>query len=168
VLGVGIGTDHSREFSAFAEPSDARTRAELLDEGLDIVTQLWRGEPVHSSGRHFHVDGGRFLPRPLQQPRIPIWCGAHWPNRPPLRRAARYDGVVPIGDVPPDAVTELLSEVAEHRTRQESFDVAIPSWTATATPHEYAAAGATWWLEAFQPDSPLETAQTAIERGPER
>ena len=166
VLGVGIGTDHSREFSAFGEPSDVRTRAELLDEGLDIVTQLWTGEPVHSSGRHFHVDGARFLPRPLQQPRIPIWCGAHWPNRPPLRRAARYDGVVPIGDLPPEAVTDLLSDVAQHRTSQEPFDVAVASWTATAAPHEYESAGATWWLEAFQPETPLETAQTAIERGP--
>ena len=34
VLGVGIGTDHSREFSAFGEPSDDRTHAELLDDGL--------------------------------------------------------------------------------------------------------------------------------------
>jgi alkanesulfonate monooxygenase SsuD/methylene tetrahydromethanopterin reductase-like flavin-dependent oxidoreductase (luciferase family) len=166
VLGVGIGTDHSREFSAFGDSSDARTRAELLDEGLDIVTQLWTGESVHSSGRHFHVDGARFLPRPLQQPRIPIWCGAHWPNRPPLRRAARYDGVVPIGDLPPQAVTELLSEVDRHRTVDAPFDVAVASWTASAPPPEYESAGATWWLEAFQPDTALETAQQAIERGP--
>ena len=166
VLGAGIGTDHSREFTAFDEPSDVRTRAELLDEGLDIVTQLWTGEPVHHSGRHFHVDDARFLPRPLQHPRIPIWCGAHWPNRPPLRRAARYDGVVPIGDLPPQAVTELVTEVGRHRTSQEPFDVAIASWTATAAPPEYAATGATWWLEAFQPDTPLETARRAVEQGP--
>ena len=166
VLGVGIGTDHSRELSAFGEPSDLRTRAELLHEGLDIVTQLWTGEPVHHSGRHFHVDGARFLPRPFQQPRIPIWCGAHWPNRPPLRRAARYDGVVPIGDLPPQTVTELLGEVHRHRTSDAPFDVAVASWTASAPPPEYESAGATWWLEAFQPDTPRETAQTAIEQGP--
>jgi alkanesulfonate monooxygenase SsuD/methylene tetrahydromethanopterin reductase-like flavin-dependent oxidoreductase (luciferase family) len=77
--------------------------AELLDEGLDIVTQLWTGESDHHSGRHFHVDGVRFLPRPLEQPRIPVWCGAHWPHRAPLRRAARYDGVVPIGDLSTEA-----------------------------------------------------------------
>lgn len=168
VLGVGIGTDHSQEFSAFGEPSDVRTRAELLDESLDIVRQLWTGESVHSSGRHFHVDGARFLPRPLQQPRIPIWCAAHWPNRPPLRRAAHYDGVVPIGDLPPEAITELLSEVRRHRISEEPFDVAIASWTATGTPADYEAVGATWWLKAFQPDTPLEKAEAAIERGPAR
>jgi alkanesulfonate monooxygenase SsuD/methylene tetrahydromethanopterin reductase-like flavin-dependent oxidoreductase (luciferase family) len=126
VLGVGIGTDYSRELSAFGEPSNDRTRAELLDEGLEVITQLWTGESVHHSGRHFHVDGVRFLPRALQQPRIPIWCGAHWPHRRPLRRAAQYDGVVPIGDLPPAAVTDLLTEIARHRTspdprRSDSF-----------------------------------------------
>jgi alkanesulfonate monooxygenase SsuD/methylene tetrahydromethanopterin reductase-like flavin-dependent oxidoreductase (luciferase family) len=167
-LGVGIGTDHSREFSAFGEPADDRTRAELLDEGLDIITQLWAGESVHHPGPHLHVDGVRFLPRPVQQPRIPIWCAAHWPNRTPLRRAARYDGVVPIGDLPPEAVEELLSEVLRHRTVDAPFDVAIASWTASESPHEYESAGATWWLESFQPDTPLKTAQTAVERGPTR
>ena len=166
VLGVGIGTDHSREFSAFGEPGDDRTRAELLDEGLDIVTQLWAGESVHHSGRHFHADGVRFLPRPFQQPRIPIWCGAHWPHRAPLRRAARYDGVIPIGDLPPEAVTDLLTEIGRHRTSPDPFDVAIASWTTSGTAAEYEAAGATWWLESFQPDTPRETAQRAIERGP--
>jgi alkanesulfonate monooxygenase SsuD/methylene tetrahydromethanopterin reductase-like flavin-dependent oxidoreductase (luciferase family) len=166
VLGAGIGTDHSREFSAFREPSDDRTRAELLDEGLDIVTRLWTGESVHYSGRHFHIDDVRFLPRPFQQPGIPIWCGAHWPHGAPLRRAARYDGVVPIGDLSPEAVPELLGEVARHRTSDDPFDVAIASWTATASAAEYEAAGTTWWLEAFQPDTPLETAQRAVEQGP--
>lgn len=165
VLGVGIGTDHSREFSAFGEPDDDRTRAELLDEGLDIVTKLWAGEPAHHAGPHFHVDGARFLPRPLQQPRIPIWCAVHWPHRTPLRRAARYDGVVPVGELAPDAVSELLGEVRSERTTDDPLDVAIPSWTATEPTHEYENAGATWWLESFQPDTPLEAAQEAIQQG---
>jgi alkanesulfonate monooxygenase SsuD/methylene tetrahydromethanopterin reductase-like flavin-dependent oxidoreductase (luciferase family) len=166
VLGAGIGTDHSREFTAFGEPGDDRTHAELLDEGLEVVTQLWTGEYVHHHGAHFHIDNVQFLPRPLQQPRIPIWCGAHWRHRAPLRRAARYDGVVPIGDLPPDALKDLLSDVRRHRTSDRPFDVAISSWTATAGPAQYEAAGATWWLEAFRPETPLKTAQSAVERGP--
>jgi alkanesulfonate monooxygenase SsuD/methylene tetrahydromethanopterin reductase-like flavin-dependent oxidoreductase (luciferase family) len=166
VLGVGIGTDHSREFSAFGEPSDDRTRAELLDEGLDVITKLWAGESVHHSGPQLRVDGVRFLPQPLQQPRIPIWCAAHWPHRTPLRRAARYDGVVPIGDLSPEAVSALLSEVRRHRTTDAPFDLAIASWTANAPPHEYESAGATWWLESFRPDTPLNTAESVVRRGP--
>jgi alkanesulfonate monooxygenase SsuD/methylene tetrahydromethanopterin reductase-like flavin-dependent oxidoreductase (luciferase family) len=166
VLGVGIGTDHSREFSAFGDPGDDRTRAEILDEGLDIITKLWAGERTRHSGTHFHVDDVRFLPRPFQQPRIPIWCAAHWPNRAPLRRAARYDGVVPIGDLPPEAIEELLSEIHRYRTAEAPFDVAVASWTASSPPRQYASAGATWWLESFRPDTPLKTAQTVVQRGP--
>jgi alkanesulfonate monooxygenase SsuD/methylene tetrahydromethanopterin reductase-like flavin-dependent oxidoreductase (luciferase family) len=166
VLGVGIGTDHSREFSAFGEPSDDRTHAELLDEGLEILTRLWSGEPVDYRGRHLTVDGVRFLPRPLQQPRIPIWCGAHWPHRRPLHRAARYDGVVPIGDLTPDDLTALVGEIAAQRPTDTPFDVAIPSWTARAGAPSYETAGATWWLEGFQPDTPFKTAQAVIQSGP--
>jgi alkanesulfonate monooxygenase SsuD/methylene tetrahydromethanopterin reductase-like flavin-dependent oxidoreductase (luciferase family) len=166
VLGVGIGTDHSREFSAFGEPADDRTRAELLDESLDVITKLWMGEPVHHAGPHFHVDGARFLPRPLQQPRIPIWCAVHWPHRTPLRRAARYDGVVPVGELPPDAVTDLLSEVRRHRTVDGPFDVAIPSWTAIAPAQDYDHTGATWWLESFRPDTSLDRARRVAKEGP--
>jgi alkanesulfonate monooxygenase SsuD/methylene tetrahydromethanopterin reductase-like flavin-dependent oxidoreductase (luciferase family) len=166
LLGVGIGTDHTREFSAFGEPGDDRTHAVLLDEGLDILTGLWSGEVVHYRGRHLTVDGVRFLPRPLQQPRIPIWCGAHWPHRRPLRRAARYDGVVPIGDLPPPEVAALVGEIARDRTNDAPFDVAIPSWTASAPPAAYATAGATWWLEGFHPETDLRAAQDVVTGGP--
>jgi len=166
VLGVGIGTDHSREFSAFGEPGEDRTHAELLDEGLEIITRLWTGESVTYSGTHVRVDGVRFLPRPVQKPRVPIWCGAHWPHRRPLRRAARYDGVIPIGDLPPENVATLVGEITADRPADAPFDVAIPSWTASAPPTAYEAAGATWWLEAFQPHTPLETARGIAQRPP--
>jgi alkanesulfonate monooxygenase SsuD/methylene tetrahydromethanopterin reductase-like flavin-dependent oxidoreductase (luciferase family) len=166
LLGVGIGTDHSREFSAFGEPHDDRTHAELLDEGLEIITPLWGGDVVRYRGRHLTVDGVRFLPRPLQQPRVPIWCAAHWPHRRPLRRAARYDGVIPVGELSPPDVTTLVGEITTHRTSDHHFDVAIPSWAAQAPPTAYEPAGATWWLEGFQPDTALPRAQEVVQRGP--
>jgi alkanesulfonate monooxygenase SsuD/methylene tetrahydromethanopterin reductase-like flavin-dependent oxidoreductase (luciferase family) len=168
VVGVGIGTDHSREFSAFGEASDDRTHAELLDEGLEIMTRLWSEEIVDYRGRHFKVDGVRFLPGPLQQPRIPIWCGARWPHRRPLRRAARYDGVIPVGDVAPTDLRALMGEITPHRTSDSRFDVAIPSWAANAPSPEYEALGATWWLEAFQPDTQPKQARQLADRGPQR
>jgi alkanesulfonate monooxygenase SsuD/methylene tetrahydromethanopterin reductase-like flavin-dependent oxidoreductase (luciferase family) len=167
VLGVGIGTDHSREFSAFGEPNDNRTHAELLDEGLDVITRLWSGDVVSFHGRHLTVDGARFLPRPLQHPRIPIWCGAHWPHRRPLERAARYEGVIPVGGLTPADVASLVGEITALRTAEGPFDVAIPSWTASAPAASYEAAGATWWLEACQPDTPLNGARDVVQRGPQ-
>jgi alkanesulfonate monooxygenase SsuD/methylene tetrahydromethanopterin reductase-like flavin-dependent oxidoreductase (luciferase family) len=48
-----------------------RERADLLDEGLDILAGLWSGERFSYQGNHFTVDPVRFTPRPVQQPRIP-------------------------------------------------------------------------------------------------
>ena len=83
VLGVGVGSERTSEFDPerFGEEGDMRARAVLLDEGLERLLAYWDGE---------------FEPRPVQQPRIPIWVAARWPNRRPLRRAARFDGVFPI------------------------------------------------------------------------
>src|SRR2546423_9757564 len=81
IFGAGLGSDNSGEFSQFGEESDARARATLLDDGLSKLVDYWNGE---------------FEPRPLRQPRIPIWLAARWPNRKPLRRAAQWDGVFPI------------------------------------------------------------------------
>src|SRR6266851_2484101 len=44
ILGVGAGDDNDPGFSATAEPSPPVIRAQLLDEGLEIVTRLWTGK----------------------------------------------------------------------------------------------------------------------------
>ncbi len=80
MLGVGLGSDTSGELEPFGEELDPRKRAVMLDEGLDRLSELWAGE---------------FEPLPVQQPRIPVWLAGRWPNRWPLRRAARWDGFFP-------------------------------------------------------------------------
>ena len=45
ILGVGLGAPPETEFDYFGEESDVKIRAEMLDEGLDIITGLWSGEP---------------------------------------------------------------------------------------------------------------------------
>jgi len=168
VLGVGIGTDRHREFVAFGEPAtDDRIRAEMLDEGLELITALWRGERVSATGRHYAVDDVHFLPVPVQQPRIPIWCSVRWPNRVPLRRAARWDGVAPVGRLTPDDVVELAGEITEHRTEATPFDIVVRSVsTEGGTPEAYAAAGATWWLEAVEPGDDLGDVLAVADAGP--
>ena len=64
----------------------------MLDEALEIIAGLWRGEWFSYKGKHYQVDNVRFLPVPFQKPRIPIWVGGGYPNRGPPRRAARWDG----------------------------------------------------------------------------
>src|SRR5215475_5813214 len=113
ILGVGLGDPAHAEFGLFGESADRRVRAELLDEGLDVLAGLWTGQPFSHKGKHFTVGPVRFSPSPMQQPRLPIWSGgvipangplaraARWvagthPRSGPVPRAARWDGFVPL------------------------------------------------------------------------
>src|SRR4051812_37722466 len=90
-LAVGLGATDTG-FDSFGEVTDRRTRAELLDEGLDVLTGLWRGQPFTYDGKHYHVTPTSFnVPAPpVQQPRIPIWVvGAAWSKK-SMQRALRY------------------------------------------------------------------------------
>ena len=104
ILSVGLGALDSG-FAAFGEATDRVMRAELLDEGLELLTRLWAGMPVRFAGKHYQVDVNEenFLtpppPPPVQQPRIPIWVVGGVAKqeidaaRPALRRlAAERDG----------------------------------------------------------------------------
>jgi alkanesulfonate monooxygenase SsuD/methylene tetrahydromethanopterin reductase-like flavin-dependent oxidoreductase (luciferase family) len=170
VLGVGIGTDHYREFTAFGEPATTDpARAVLLDEGLDIVTALWTGKRVTYTGSHLTVSDVLQIPTPFQQPRVPIWCAAVWPHRVPLRRAARWDGVVPVGRVGVADITDLRREVEDHRTVDTPFEVALPTSAATSGAiADYEAAGVTWWLVSLDSRAELAALQAQVDRGPPR
>jgi alkanesulfonate monooxygenase SsuD/methylene tetrahydromethanopterin reductase-like flavin-dependent oxidoreductase (luciferase family) len=170
VLGVGLGNDNGRELSAFGEELDPVARGRLLDESLEILTGLWSGARVTHNGS-LTVDGVRFAPGPVS--RIPLWVGGTWPNKPPLRRAARYDGFFPIGEGmrSPSDVAALLSFVREIRGDSD-FDVILQGRDAR---HEdgtaadlagLAEAGATWWLEALEPTDTLNMAYALITAGP--
>lgn len=150
VLGVGLGADTSRELSAFGEEADPKVMGRRLDEALELLVELWSGDQVMHRGDAFVAEGVRFLPRPVQEPRIPIWVAARWPNRAPLRRAARFDGVFPINLETPDQLAELVAVVAEHRLSSQPFEVAVEGWPYD-DPGPWAAAGATWWLAQFDP-----------------
>jgi len=82
ILSVGLGAPDDRWW-LFEEDPGRRTRAELLDEGLQMLTGLWRGEPFEYEGKHFRARSARrLLPAPpVQRPRIPIWVVGAWPHR---------------------------------------------------------------------------------------
>src|SRR5690348_11034889 len=95
ILPVGLGALDDGGFGKVGEPTDRKTRAELLDESLAILTGLWSGEPFHYDGKHYHLDEMTFLPKPVQAPRIPIWVVGMWPSERSMARALRYDGLLP-------------------------------------------------------------------------
>jgi alkanesulfonate monooxygenase SsuD/methylene tetrahydromethanopterin reductase-like flavin-dependent oxidoreductase (luciferase family) len=148
VLGVGLGLDDSgSELSTFGEELDARARAEMLDEALDIIVGLLSGQTVNHGGRHYRVDGATFRPPPVQSP-LPIWVAARWPNQAPLRRAARYQGVFAIEVATPADAGELRSRTGTERGATGPFDLVLapgPGWPA----QDWERAGVTWLLTPF-------------------
>ncbi len=83
ILGVGIGGGQS-EWDHLGEETDQRSRGRMLDEGLDVLTGLWSGEPFQFDGEHYHIEQAQFLPPPFQQPRIPVWVGGKLAEQTPI------------------------------------------------------------------------------------
>ena len=89
-FGVGLGY-RPPEYAGYG--LDLKTRGARADEALQIIRRLWQGETVSFHGKHFHIDGARLTPRPVQQPNPPIWVGGF--SKAAARRAARYgDGYI--------------------------------------------------------------------------
>ncbi len=184
ILPVGLGALDDVGFGKVGEPTDRKTRAELLDEGLDILTGLWSGKPFSYSGKRYALDEMTFLPPPVQTPRIPIWVAGAWPREKSLARVLRYDGLLPdkIGatgereDVTPDDLHAMKAYIEERRTASTPFDIIYEGRTpgddaakAAEIVRPYAEAGATWWMEAMwtAPNSPADV-RKRIQQGPPR
>ncbi|HSL32989.1 MAG TPA: LLM class flavin-dependent oxidoreductase [Candidatus Limnocylindrales bacterium] len=163
VIGCGAGGDPG-DFAAFGEPADAASRMPRFDEAIDLVDALLRGETVGHDGPGFVVRDVAVGPRPVQQPRPPIWLGGMRPGA--LRRAARWDGWIAIAvaddgsgiSLSPEAFGEKVERVRAERAAlgrdAEPFDVAVFAFSDPYGPElaqTYAAAGATWWLESLSP-----------------
>ena len=132
ILGVGIGSPPYADFGIFHEPVSNRVRAELLDEGLEVLTGLWTGDRFAFSGEHFTIEPVRFRPVPVQQPRIPIWVGGVLPAVGPVRRACRWDGMVPLrwhGDglarPSPEDIAAVRGQAQLARGSAAGFDLVV-------------------------------------------
>ncbi|GAA2723159.1 LLM class flavin-dependent oxidoreductase [Cellulomonas aerilata] len=162
-LGVGLGS-MPFEWEYGGEEPDPVVRGAMLDEALEVLTALWTAEPVRHEGTHYRLagpDGWGALhhPPPVQRPRVPVWVGGTWPTGArPLRRAARWDGVVPMrldGRWEPSDTAGVAALVRRHRGFLDGFDVAVPGESDAGAGGEvtgaHAEAGATWWVEAVHP-----------------
>lgn len=185
IFGAGLGGPIEDEFGSFGEPTDLVVLAERLDEGLELVVRYWAGEPVSHHGRHYQARDVTLLPATVQQPRPPVWIGGYWPRRAPMRRAARWDGAVPLfdtarhGQIPPvEQVRELVAYLRQQRgeAADERFDLVLGGVTpgdpaqARDLIEPLVEAGATWWderqLQTTGDVHRLEPVLRRIEQGP--
>lgn len=186
ILAVGLGAIDTG-FTAFGEVTDRKQRAELLDEGLDILTGLWKGQPFSYQGRHYQIQPTDFMPPPppVQQPRIPIWVVGAWPYEKSMRRALKFDGLLPTTIDPqhgarqskPGELREITGYIREQLGTDSPYDIIVEGETPGDNPNRarkilqpWIQAGATWWLEAMwnapRNEEGLQLVRRRLEQGP--
>jgi alkanesulfonate monooxygenase SsuD/methylene tetrahydromethanopterin reductase-like flavin-dependent oxidoreductase (luciferase family) len=182
ILAVGLGALDTG-FAEFGEVTERKARAGLLDEGLEVINGLWRGQPFQFDGEHYHVRPTSFTPPPppVQQPRIPIWVVGAWPRPRSLRRTLRWDGILPARMTPngqfeavtPDDVRQIAAYAAERRPAGSPFDIVVDGQTpgndpaaAAARVRPFAEAGATWWIETLWDERDRAAIRKRILQGP--
>jgi alkanesulfonate monooxygenase SsuD/methylene tetrahydromethanopterin reductase-like flavin-dependent oxidoreductase (luciferase family) len=152
VFGAGLGGNRG-EFERFGESFSRARRLELFDEGLDALRRWWDGEEV----------GGVEL-KPLPAGRVPIWVGGN--SEELLARAARYDGWF-ADSAGKDDMSMTPEEVAAGAAVVGDVEIVVHGYSRRASPSEYAAAGATWWLENLNDlYGPPEELRALVKAGP--
>jgi alkanesulfonate monooxygenase SsuD/methylene tetrahydromethanopterin reductase-like flavin-dependent oxidoreductase (luciferase family) len=141
VLGAGLGGNR-REFEEFGETFDRERRWQLLEDGLELIRELWAG--------------------PLGARQTPIWIGGNSPRA--RRLAAAYDGWMP--DNPSQSEIVPPGEIRGEPVRE----IAVMGYSAPGERelHDaYAAAGTTWWLESLHDRrGSLEELRARVAAGP--
>jgi hypothetical protein len=187
ILAVGLGA--ARDDGGFykvGEAMELKVRAQLLDEGLEILDGLWGGKPFSFAGQHHRVEGMTMLPAPMQSPRIPVWVVGVWPKPKSMHRALKWDGIIPQKYkaspseimMKPSDIEAIKRFVDEHRIEDTPFDIVAGGQTpaksrkrALETVRPYIDAGATWWIESVwsaDPSKGVEKARARIKQGPPR
>jgi len=180
ILGVGLGAaEHDGGFCKVGEPMDLKVRAQLLDEGIAVLTGLWTGKPFSFSGEHYQVSEMTMLPPPVQSPRIPIWVPGVWQKPKSMERALKWDGIIPqkhksMSRMTASEIRELKQFIDEHRQQSSPFDIIAGGETsgsnragAIKKVRPFMKAGATWWLESKWTFS-FDELRARIKQGPPR
>jgi probable F420-dependent oxidoreductase len=90
-LGIGVGS-REPDFAAVNVPYGHR--GSRVEEAMQLVKQLWTGNPVTHHGRFYQVENLAVGPKPVQSPHPPIWMGGGGVDS-ALRRIARLaDGYI--------------------------------------------------------------------------
>ncbi len=70
----GVGSPQAPEWKALN--LDTKGRGSKTDEGLEIISRLWREDSVDFVGKHYKLTGASLSPKPVQ-PDLPMWIGGN-------------------------------------------------------------------------------------------
>ncbi|QTX04327.1 LLM class flavin-dependent oxidoreductase [Agromyces archimandritae] len=170
-VGLGVPQDVEERFWIFEDDPGRRVRAERLDESLELLPLLWRGEPFSYEGEHFRVRRTvQMLPPPSVQQPIPIWTVGAWPRPRSMRRVIGTAGWIPnylpVGTdaepgnpgFTPEVAAEAVAWIEQERAAagldgpfafvQEGTTGGVDAAADAAVVRPWAEAGMNWWLEA--------------------
>ena len=133
-LGVGTGENLNEHVLGQAWP-EWEVRAEMLEEAVEVIRQLWRGEVTSHRGRHYTVQNARLFTLPDELPPIHIAAGG-----PDMARLAGRIGDGFIGTGPDRELLDAYRSAGGDGPRYGQVTVCWGSSEAEArkTAHE-------WW-----------------------
>ncbi len=186
ILGLGAGAVWMGWQAFPDEVMDTKARAEMLDETIDILDLLYQRKPFDYSGKHYHLkltllDETYYPPKPVQQPRLPLWVPGIWPRMKSMQRLLKSDGLLPqkmnstgeFEEVTPDDLHQMKAYIDANRTLTTPFDYVVEGKTSDLAPEqvkekmqEWIEAGATWWVEGLW-EASQEQAFARLRKGPE-
>jgi F420-dependent oxidoreductase-like protein len=125
-MGIGAGWyEHEWRAYGYGFPG-AGDRLAMLDEGVQIMRQLWSTGNATLDGKHYQVSGAICQPLPLQPGGIPLWIAGGGEQK-TLRIAAQYASYTNF-DGTPDVFRRKSQILADHcRNVGTDFDGIVRS-----------------------------------------
>ena len=123
ILGVGAGS-YDRNFEAYSEWNDKKTRVDKTVEGLDLMIQLWTKDRVNFEGQYYHAKDAILEPKPIQKPYPPLLFGGSGERM--LRLAGRYASIcyIPPGGASYEESRDLVLKEASRQGREDKLSFA--------------------------------------------
>lgn len=139
---VGVGAGWKREeFVAYGyEFPPAKARLRLLRDNLEILERMMGPGRASYDGERARVAGAINLPKPVQEPRVPIMVGGNGPEV-TWRLAARYADELNLDGMPPDDVAKAMPVI---RSRCEEIG---------RDPDSLRVSAHVWWEQLAEPGS---------------
>jgi hypothetical protein len=185
ILGLGTGAVWMGWQGFPDEATDDKTRREMLDETIDILTLLFQRKPFDYEGNQYHLklsllNEMYYPPKPVQLSRIPLWTPVIWPSGKSMQRAFKCDGVIlekrsQAGgpeEVTPEDVYQANEYIVANRPVNTPYEIVVIEKSFDLDPaqrrervKQYKEAGATWWIEGLWDETP-ESVVEWIQQGP--
>lgn len=109
----GIGSPLAPEWKALS--IDTATRGAKTDEGLTIISRLWREESVDFDGRFYKLKGASISPKPVQT-ELPLWIGGS--SEAAIQRTARVGTGWQAGPETPDEAGRVVAAIKAAAAKQ--------------------------------------------------